>query len=82
MKVLRLWATPLRLQPGRERVWIGTVQTLRFTRRIDFFSYWQAQPGEDALLEALREDVRGLDSALDARTDDGQRVLRLRPPVR
>ncbi|WP_460457511.1 bifunctional DedA family/phosphatase PAP2 family protein [Arenimonas alkanexedens] len=80
MKVLRLWATPLRLRPGSERVWIGTVQTLRFTRRIDFFSYWQAQPGEDALLEALRKDVRGLDSALDARSDDGQRVLRLRPP--
>ena len=38
----------------------------------------QAQPGEDALLEPLQRDLRGLDSALDARSDDGQRVLRLR----
>jgi len=82
MVVLRLWATPLRLQPGRERVWIGTVHTLRFTRRLDFFSYWQAQPGEDALLDGLHRDIPGLDSALDARTDDGQRVLRLRPASR
>ncbi|KFN44330.1 bifunctional DedA family/phosphatase PAP2 family protein [Arenimonas metalli] len=82
MVVLRLWATPLRLQPGRERVWIGTVHTLRFTRRLDFFSYWQAQPGEDALLDGLHHDIPGLDSALDARADDGQRVLRLRPASR
>ena len=82
MVVLRLWATPLRLQPGRERVWIGTVHTLRFTRRLDFFSYWQAQPGEDALLDGLHRDIPGLESALEARTDDGQRVLRLRPASR
>ena len=78
MQVLRLWATPVRLQPGDEPLWIGTVKELRFTRRLDFFSYWQAQPGEDALLEPLQDDLRGLDSALEARSDDGQRVLRLR----
>lgn len=82
MIVLRLWATPLQLQPGGTPVWIGTVHTLRFTRRLDFFSYWQAQPGEDALLDGLQRDIPGLDSALDARADDGQRVLRLRPAVR
>ena len=82
MVVLRLWATPLRLQPDREPVWIGTVHTLRFTRRLDFFSYWQAQPGEDALLDGLHRDTPGLESALEARTDDGQRVLRLRPASR
>ncbi|WP_290887433.1 bifunctional DedA family/phosphatase PAP2 family protein [Arenimonas sp.] len=82
MVVLRLWATPLRLQPDREPAWIGTVHTLRFTRRLDFFSYWQAQPGEDALLDGLHRDTPGLESALEARTDDGQRVLRLRPASR
>lgn len=82
MKVLRLWATPLQLQPADEPVWIGTVHTLRFTRRLDFFSYWQAQPGEDALLEALRDDIVGMESALDARQDEAQRVLRLRVPPR
>lgn len=79
MKVLRLWASPVALQPGGTPLWIGTVQELAFTRRLDFFSYWRALPGEDALLEPLRHDAGDLDSALDARRDDGQRVLRLRP---
>ena len=79
MIVLRLWATPLQLAPGDTPVWLGTAHTLRFTRRLDFFSYWQAQPGEDALLDALQRDIPGLESVLEARTDDGQRVLRLRP---
>lgn len=80
MQVLRLWATPEVLEPGVERLWIGTVQELQFTRRLDFFSYWQAQGGEDALLEGLQRDAHGMDSALDARADNGQRVLRLRSP--
>ena len=78
MQVIRLWASPVVLQPGDEPLWIGTVKELQFTKRLDFFSYWQAQPGEDALLEPLQRDLRGLDSALEARSDDGQRVLRLR----
>jgi hypothetical protein len=82
MEVLRLWATPVRLQPGNQPLWIGTVQELRFSRRLDFFSYWQAQPGEDALLEPLQRDLPGLESQLQARDDDGQRVLRLRSPSR
>ena len=81
MTVLRLWATPVLLQPGAEPLWIGTVQELQFARRIDFFSYWQAQPDEDALLDALRADATGLVAALEARSDDGQRVLRLREPA-
>jgi membrane protein DedA with SNARE-associated domain/membrane-associated phospholipid phosphatase len=78
MTVLRLWAAPVRLEPEDEPLWIGTVQELQFTRRLDFFSYWRALPGEDALLDGLRADLHGLDTALDARSDDGQRVLRLR----
>ena len=78
MTVLRLWATPVQLQPGNEPLWIGTVHELEFTRRLDFFSYWQAQPNEDALLDGLRADAVGLESALEARDDDDQRVLRLR----
>ncbi len=78
MQVLRLWAAPVLLEPGNEPLWIGTVQELRFTHRLDFFSYWQAQPGEDALLDGLRTDAGDLDAALSPRDDDGQRVLRLR----
>jgi hypothetical protein len=78
MQVIRLWASPVVLQPGNQPLWIGTVKELQFTKRLDFFSYWQAQPGEDALLEPLQRDLRGLDSALEARSDDGQHVLRLR----
>ncbi|HEX5693117.1 MAG TPA: sugar phosphate nucleotidyltransferase, partial [Arenimonas sp.] len=35
----------------------------------------------EALLDGLRADAQGLDSALEARDDDGQRVLRLRVPA-
>jgi len=44
-----------------------------------FFSgTWGARPGEEAGLEPLRRDLRGSDSALEARSDDGERGLRLR----
>ena len=78
-RVLRLWATPVLLQPAAQPLWIGTVHELQFTQQLDFVSYWQAQPGEDALLDGLRADATGLDAALDPRSDDAQRVLRLRP---
>ena len=78
MTVLRLWAAPVKLEPGEEPLWIGTVQELQFTRRLDFFSYWRALPDEDALLDGLRADLHGMETALDPRDDDGQRVLRLR----
>lgn len=78
MQVLRLWATPVLLQPGDQPLWIGALKELRFTRRLDFFSYWQAQPGEDALLEPLHRDLAGLSTRLEARSDDGVRVLRVR----
>jgi membrane protein DedA with SNARE-associated domain/membrane-associated phospholipid phosphatase len=80
MEVLRLWAGPVRLVPGDLPVWIGTAQELRFTERLDFVSYWAAQPVDDALLEALRADTTGLESELSIRDDDGRRVLRLRAP--
>jgi hypothetical protein len=80
MRVLRLWAGPVRLQPGDVPMWIGTAQELRFTERLDFFSYWQAQPVADGLLQTLAEDAGGLEDALSIRDDDGQPVLRLRPP--
>ena len=79
-RVLRLWATPVRLQPGDRPLWIGTVQELRFARRLDFFSYWQAQPEDPALLEALQRDVTGLETRLEPRGDDDQPVLRMRAP--
>lgn len=82
MLVLRIWAAPVRLQPGDLPAWIGTAQELHFTKQLDFFSYWQAQPVPDGLLEALRSDASGLESELSIRDDDGRPVLRLRaPPV-
>ncbi len=77
LRVLRLWQAPFRLQPGDLPLWQGTVQVLRFTQRMDFFRYWQAQPDEDALLEGLRRDASGLDAALPPPGAPG-RVLRLR----
>jgi len=78
MQVLRLWATPVLLQPGDQQLWIGALKELHFTRRLDFFSYWQAQPGEDALLDPMHQNLAGLRTELSARSDDGVRVLRVR----
>lgn len=79
LKVLRLWEAPWDLQPGDQAMWMGTVHTLRFTRRLDFFTYWQAQPDGDALLDGLRADLHGMESEIGER-EPGFRVLRLRPP--
>lgn len=79
-QVLRLWRAPVSLQPDGAPLWIGTVQRLEFTRRLDFFSYWRALPDEASLLPPLREDVGGMDAVLSPRDDDGQPVLRLRVP--
>ena len=81
MQVLRLWASPVVLQPGDQPLWIGTVHALEFTRRLDFFSYWRALPDERSLLGPLREDAGDMESALDVRGDEGLPVLRLRPPA-
>ncbi|MAL02815.1 MAG: hypothetical protein CL625_00855 [Arenimonas sp.] len=81
MQVLRLWTSPVVLQPGDQPLWIGTVHSLEFTRRLDFFSYWRALPGEESLLGPLREDAGDMQSALDVRSDEGLPVLRLRPPA-
>ena len=80
MDVLRLWAAPVVLQPGDLKVWMGTAQELRFTEQLDFVSYWQAQPIDDALLDDVREGTTGLQAELSIRDDDGRRVLRLRAP--
>ena len=81
LEVLRLWQAPVALQPGDQPLWIGAVQELRFTQRLDFFRYWQAQPGENALLEGLQGEVMGLESAL-APAQQERRVLRRRAPAR
>ena len=81
MQVLRLWTSPVLLQPGDQPLWIGTVHALEFTRRLDFFSYWRALPGEESLLGPLREDAGDMESAMDVRGDEGLPVLRLRPPT-
>jgi membrane protein DedA with SNARE-associated domain/membrane-associated phospholipid phosphatase len=77
-QVLRLWAAPVRLQPGDVPAWIGTAQALRFTERLDFVSYWQAQPADDALLDALGRDVAQLVSDVSVRHHHTRRRRRLR----
>ena len=80
MDVLRLWAAPVVLQPGDLKTWMGTAQELRFTEQLDFVSYWQAQPIDEALLEDVRDAAAGLQAELSIRDADGRRVLRLRAP--
>lgn len=76
-QVLRLWQAPFSLEPGGTPLWIGTMQSLRFTQRLDFFRYWQVQSGDGALVEALRHDATGLEAALSPGSGQSP-VLRLR----
>src|SRR5690606_31505124 len=59
IQVLRLWAAPARLDDGMP-LWLGSAQTLRYTRPFDFFALWQPVDDEGAAHAALLQDLQGL----------------------
>ncbi len=71
--VLRLWPAPYAVGDADIPLWLGTVQTLRFSTRGDgFVRYWAALPDERPARRRLATDAQAL------RVDDGNGVLRLR----
>ena len=75
---LRLWAGPVRLQPGDVPLWIGTAQTLHFTQSFGLVATWRPQRGADPALEQVLTSLRDLPHALAPHPGSALPVLRVR----
>ncbi|HET6395479.1 MAG TPA: VTT domain-containing protein [Pseudoxanthomonas sp.] len=75
---LRLWPSPVRLEPGQAPLWIGTAQTLHYTRSFGLVATWRPQRGADPALAQVLESVRDLPHAVAPHPDSRLPVLRLR----
>jgi membrane protein DedA with SNARE-associated domain len=51
--VLRMWPTPVQLQPGDVPLWVGTAQTLHFHHELGLVVTWRPQRGADPALEQV-----------------------------
>ncbi|HLM52610.1 MAG TPA: VTT domain-containing protein [Pseudoxanthomonas sp.] len=79
---LRLWAAPVRLQPGAQPLWIGSVQTLRHYRAFDLVSLWRPLPQALDSLELLTADLGPLAHRTEPHPRSGHPVLRVRSDER
>ena len=59
IQVLRLWASPVRLADGTP-LWLGSAQTLRYTRPFDLFGLWLPVDDHGRAHAALLQDLQGL----------------------
>jgi len=75
---LRLWATPLLLQPGQTPLWIGGAQTLRHQTVFGLIGIWRPLPEADASLDVVAASLRDLPQAVGPHPATGLPVLRLR----
>jgi hypothetical protein len=58
--VLRMWPTPVQLQPGDVPLWVGTAQTLHFHHELGLVVTWRPQRGADPALEQVIAPLRDL----------------------
>ncbi|MEO6102637.1 MAG: phosphatase PAP2 family protein, partial [Pseudoxanthomonas sp.] len=75
---LRLWAAPTHLQPGNVPLWIGSVQTLRHQRALQFIGMWRPLPEAGSSLQALSQDMGPLQHQFDLHHESQLPVLRIR----
>ncbi len=80
--VLRLWRAPALLDQGQP-LWVGSTQTLRFTRPIPAFGLWMPEPDDGeahALVSAAltTQAPAGIEHQEAPHPDGGLKVLRLR----
>jgi membrane protein DedA with SNARE-associated domain/membrane-associated phospholipid phosphatase len=75
---LRLWATPLLLQPDQTPLWIGGAQTLRHQTLFGLIGIWRPLPDADASLGVLSQAVQDLPQATSPHPATALPVLRLR----
>jgi membrane protein DedA with SNARE-associated domain/membrane-associated phospholipid phosphatase len=75
-QVLRLWPAPVRLADGTP-LWIGSTQTLRYTRPFGAFGLWQPIADAGASHRALRASAASLPMQDGARNTGEAHVLRI-----
>ena len=76
-QVLRLWRAPVALDDGTP-LWVGSVQTLHYTRPFNLFGLWQPRADGHAAWEDLREALRELDARAEPHPQSDLPVLRIR----
>lgn len=75
---LRLWAAPLRLQPGDQPLWLGSAQTLRHQHAFGLIGLWRTQPEAQPPLEAILRATEGMQRDVAPHPDSQLPVLRLK----
>lgn len=81
IQVLRLWRAPEQFVDGMP-LWLGTTQTMRYTRPLRVFGLWQPQPDAREAYIALRADLQSFEHIEDTHPQTGEPVLRLRSDAR
>jgi hypothetical protein len=75
--VLRLWHAPALLDDGMP-LWLGSTQTLHYTRPFDAFGLWQPQADDGGAHAALRDALDGFALHETPHPAAGVAVLRIR----
>ncbi len=75
---LRLWPAPAELTPGKQPLWLGSAQTLRYEQHFGLIGMWHPMRGIDPSLKAVREALDGLPQAVEAHPESKTPVLRVR----
>ncbi|MHC9086747.1 bifunctional DedA family/phosphatase PAP2 family protein [Luteimonas sp. RIT-PG2_3] len=80
-EVLRLWRAPARLA-DETPLWIGTTQTLRYSRPFGLFGIWLPEADEHASYRDLRKGLTMFAQREDVHPVSGAPILRLRTDER
>lgn len=75
---LRLWPSPVRLEPGQAPVWLGSAQTLRYQRHLKLFGMWRPLRGVDPALDTLKQSLQGMHTQQQVQPETGLPVLMIR----
>lgn len=75
--VLRIWRAPVLLDEGQP-LWVGSTQTLRWSRPIPAFGLWMPVADDGMAHARVRTALAGFDGADAPHPHGGLRVLRLR----
>lgn len=65
--VLRLWPATARLLPDAQPLWVGSTQTLRYSRHFSLVGLWYPLRGVDPALSALRDALGPLPYRVEQR---------------
>ena len=77
VEVLRLWRAPAVLDDGAE-LWLGTSQSMLYTRPFGAFGLWQPQPDAHGVHRGLREVLDAFPSREEVHPQSGVQTLRVR----